>query len=136
MDLTDLSTSADWGLGGTNVTNCESTWNGASNSNSMIAAGAAAGTAAKLCDLSTNGSKTDWYLPAIDELRFIWENRFLINLNENVLGYSPLQYFYYYWSSTEVDDTTAWNMWLANGVPTPLTKSNTISVRAVRKFTN
>jgi hypothetical protein len=137
MDLADISSGAAWGLMGTNVSNCESTWDGFTNTASMITAGAAVGTAAQLCDASTNGGKIDWYLPAIDELSMIWQNRFLINLNVGVTpGFNSLV-FNNYWSSTENGNFHAWFFSFLNGTASNTSnnaKNATYYVRAVRRF--
>ena len=134
MDTSDVSPSAQWGLFGTLVSNCDSLWNGENNTNSIMAAGAPVGSAAQLCSVSTAGGKADWYLPALDELRFMYDNRFLININ----GYSlfiPVA-FNYYWSSTQSTDTVAWHFNFISGVAASpaIQKNQNISVRAVRKF--
>jgi hypothetical protein len=134
MDLADLSSTAAWGLNGIDVSNCESTWDGQTNTASLITAGIAVGTAAQLCDVSTNGGKIDWYLPAIDELSMIWQNRFLINLNVGVTsGFNSLV-FASYWSSTEITAFDAWNFNFTNGNTFTNNKTNTFYVRAVRRF--
>lgn len=133
MDSTDLSLSATWGLSGIFVPTCDSLWNGESNTNQMIVTGAAIGTAAVLCNNSNNGSKTDWYLPSIDELRFMVQNRFLININQFNFVFSPLA-FTNYFSSTQITDTQVWIVSNINGIPNATTKNSPIGVRAVRKF--
>ena len=132
MDLADLST-ATWGLIGTDVPNAESTWDGFTNTASIIAAGVAGGTAAQLCDASTSGGQSDWYLPAIDELSMIWQNRFLINLNQGVtVGFVPLNHVYY-WGSTEDGGSNSRAFNFSNGDAASLAKSNSLGVRAVRR---
>jgi hypothetical protein len=136
MDMQDASLSASWGLNGLLVSNCDSLWDGQANTNAMILAGAAVGTAAELCNIRIAGGKADWYLPALDELRYMFENRFLINLNQSNLLFIPLT-FANYWSSTQLTDTLAWHLSFINGVASSpaLTKDQTINVRAVRRFT-
>lgn len=134
MDLADLPGTPFWGLNGTNVLNCESTWDGKTNTDSIMSAGAAVGTAAQLCDASSNGGKTDWYLPATDELSMIWQNRFLINLNTGITpGFNPLGDTNY-WASTEFDSGGAWNFTFFNGYAFNNSKINPASLRAVRRF--
>ncbi len=79
VSLNDLSTSAQWGLNGTDVTNCESTTDGASNTAAIVAAGCLSTDAAGLCDAYSAGGFTDWYLPAIFELTLIESCLFQIN---------------------------------------------------------
>ena len=84
----------------------------------------------------------DWYLPAIDELSLLWQNRF--NVNRTLSGNSsagtipgtPTQIGYNnYWSSTESDTSAAWSFFFNDGyVYSYLIKNDTLYVRAVRKF--
>jgi hypothetical protein len=133
MDFADLSSSATWGLDGIDVPNCESTWDGFTNTASIITAGAAVGTAAQLCDTSTSGGQSDWYLPSIDELSMIWQNRFLINLNVGVTpGFNSLA-FNNYWSSTEFGASSAFTFNFNAGNSFGTSKTNSLAVRAVRR---
>ena len=132
MDLADLST-AQWGLNGTDVTNAESTWDGFTNTAAIVSTPGSGGFAASICDTSTNGGKTDWYLPSIDELSMIWQNRFLINLNQGVTpGFVPLNYLNY-WSSTEFAAGSAWALHFYYGSTNTYGKNLINSVRAVRR---
>jgi hypothetical protein len=132
MDLADLGLST-WGLDGIDVPNCESTWDGFTNTASIITAGAAVGTAAQLCDTSTSGGKSDWYLPSIDELSMIWQNRFLINLNVGVTsGFNSIA-FNNYWSSMEFGASAAFSFNFYAGNSFATSKTNSLVVRAVRR---
>jgi hypothetical protein len=84
-----------------------------------------------LCsDLSQNGYN-DWYLPSIDELEKVWDNR------NGFGGFTEGNY----WSSTQIDDTQVnyifFNM---GGSPqhNPLIettpKSDSMRVRAIRSY--
>jgi hypothetical protein len=127
--------SATWGLDTTNVPNCESTWDGQANTTAMMTAGAAVGTAAQLCDSSTNNGFTDWYLPAIDELSKIFHNRW--EIAQGLIAASGTQFdtTAYYWSSTEYVPTGAWSFYFNFGtVYSTGGKTNPYHVRAVRRF--
>ena len=84
--------------------------------------------------------KNDWYLPAIEELSLLWQNRFNVNrtLSGNssfgtILGATQIGYNNY-WCSTENGDNFAW-YFRRNGDSFPGgNKSDTNYVRAVRKF--
>jgi hypothetical protein len=142
VDTTDLSTSSDW----SNIDNviigptAQSTWDGSSNSNAIVGQLGFITGATKLCLDSTNNSKSDWYLPAIDELSLIWQNRFNVNKtlsgNSNfgpILGAVQIGYDYY-WSSTEYGSLNAWGLSFYDGIAGVNLKNTTYYVRAVRKF--
>jgi hypothetical protein len=143
VDTTDLSTSSAW----SNVTGtligatAQSTWDGLSNSNAIVGQSGSTAGAAKLCLDSTNNSKSDWYLPSIDELSLIRQNRF--NINKTLSGNSAFgsisgatQIFYNaYWSSTESGGSSAWYFLFSNGNTSSFgSKNDPNYVRAVRKF--
>ena len=138
VSLTDLSTGAVWGLFGTDLPNCESSWNGAANTAAIIAAGVEAGSAAQLCDAYEAGGFTDWYLPAIDELNLMYNAKY--NLNQSlsqIIGGAPfdLNYYRYYWSSSENYSGGAWRFYFGDGDTTyDYGKSSDYYVRAVRAF--
>ncbi len=88
--------------------------------------------------LNING-ESGWYLPAIDELNLLWNNRFLINKILRLKGYSLLSESRY-WSSTEVSVGIAYYFNFNNGhaditsegwLPT---KEIKCAVRAIRAF--
>jgi hypothetical protein len=137
VDTNDLSTSAPWATSNVNISNVESTWDGLTNTANLIAAGGAggitAGTAAVLCDTSTNNGKTDWYLPAIDELNKLFNNRWEVAQGITSSGGTQLA-FTSYWSSTEYDSSTLWYFFFSSGGAFNAFKNSTYYVRAVRKF--
>jgi hypothetical protein len=135
VGLTDLSTSQAW----SNVTvtaigaGAQSTWDGLSNSNAIVAQVGHTNSAAKLCLDSTANGQTDWYLPAIDELNILLHSRFEVAKGLIVAGGNELA-FTNYWSSTEYTLTNSWlgaNFTVING-ENP--KGVTIRVRAIRQF--
>jgi hypothetical protein len=142
VDTTDLSTSSAWSnITGTLIgATAQSTWDGLSNSNAIVGQSGFTAGAAKLCLDSTNNSKSDWYLPAIDELSLLWQNRF--NVNKTLSGNSAFgsisgatQIFYNsYWSSTESDSSYAWFFYFDDGSAYDFDKDSTYYVRAVRTF--
>lgn len=118
----------------------QSTWNGLSNSNAIIGQAGFTSGAAKTClDYSIN-SIDDWYLPAIDELSLLWQNRF--NINRTLSGNSSfgtivgaVQIAYgNYWSSTEYDLNNAWNFDFEYNSADSVSKSYAGYVRAIRKL--
>ncbi len=137
VSLTDLSTGAAWGLNGTDVPNCESSWNGADNTAAIMAAGVEVGSAAQLCDAYEAGGFTDWYLPAVDELNLMYNAKY--NLNQSlsqITGGAPFDLNpdnIFYWSSSEYDSYTAWQFYFSTGASFS-GKANYLHVRAVRAF--
>lgn len=142
VDTTDVSSSSFW----SNINNvsigatARSTWDGLSNSDAIVAQVGFTSGAAKSCLDSTNNGQTDWYLPAIDELSLLWQNRF--NVNRTLSGNSSFgsipgatQIGYNsYWSSSEDSVISAWFFYFNVGYANASNKSTTHYVRAVRKF--
>jgi len=144
VDVADLTTSSAWSdvtglaIGPT----AQTTWDGSSNTTAIITQAGATTGAAFLCDASTNGGKTDWYLPAIDELNLLYNNRFNVNrtLSGNssqgvVVGADELMSLTY-WSSTESPSlaSNAFYFIFGGGNNPTANKGTLVSVRAVRKF--
>lgn len=144
VDTTDLSTSQTWSnITGTAIgATAQSTWDGLSNSNAIVGQSGFTAGSAKLCLDSTNNSKSDWYLPAFDELNLLWQSRF--NVNKTLSGNSSFGSISgateilanSYWSSTEYNSTSA-NVFsfTEGGLAGTLAKNtNGYHTRAVRKF--
>lgn len=114
-------------------------YNGISNTNAIVAqTGApAAGTyAAGLCDVYTGGTFTDWYLPAIWELRLLFNVAPIVNkVLDAVGGYDILAANEVYWSSTEFTSINALAQSFDFGTISSFSKStSTFAVRALRAF--
>ncbi len=75
-----------------------------------------------------------WYLPSIDELSLLWNNRFHVNKTARVIGAMLLSTTAYYWSSTETNASDAFYFCFLKGTSYSTNKTNTYSVRAVRAF--
>jgi hypothetical protein len=137
VDTEDLSISAQFASLNADIPNVESTWDGVTNTANLIAAGAGsgitAGTAAVLCNSSTNNGKSDWYFPSIDELSKIWQNRWDIAQGITTASGTTLS-FTGYWSSSEFDSIDSWSFGFASGRADKAGKNNSNYVRAVRKF--
>ena len=82
--------------------------------------------AAGLCYNLDTGGYSDWYLPSLDELGKLYENRELIG------GFAINSY----WSSSEYYAGGAWYRFFGNGSPYNNGKSTSFHVRAVRSFPN
>ena len=136
---TDQSAAQAW----SNVNNlligqtAQSSWDGLSNSNAIVAQASHTSSAAKLCLDLVSGGQSDWYLPSIDELSLLWENRF--NVNKKLItigGVNVLTNTTDYWSSSESTNNSAFDFYIrsfsdnTSGDP----KSSTYYVRAIRAF--
>jgi len=85
----------------------QSSYDGISNTQAIITQGDISG-AAYYCDNFNDLGKSDWYLPAIDELNQLFDSRFVVNFTLNSIGANPLGHLSngminipIYWSSTE-----------------------------------
>jgi hypothetical protein len=135
VGLTDLSTSQAW----SNVTatligaGAQSTWDGLSNSNAIVAQVGHTNSAAKLCLDSTANGQTDWYLPSVDELLLALHNRFEVAQGLTTAGGDQFA-FTNYWSSTEYILTNAWGCNSFSIISGDNPKGVVARVRAIRKF--
>lgn len=139
VDITHQSVSQAW----SNITSsligpsAQSSWDGLSNSNAIIAQAGHTNSAAKLCLDLVSGGQSDWYLPAVDELSLLWHNRFIVNkVLSGISGSELLRTgLADYWSSTEASNNSVWPFRFgpgdANGNGF---KSMTYFVRAIRSF--
>jgi hypothetical protein len=139
VDKTDLSTSQAWSnidqtlIGAT----AQSSWDGLSNSNAIVAQAGHTNSAAALCLNSSNGGQNDWYLPSVQELNMLWNNYYTVARSlTQISGATQLET--YYWSSRESGSSFAWvfnfGSGSANGDQSDGVKFLTYSVRAVRAF--
>jgi hypothetical protein len=114
-----------------------SSWDGLSNTNTLVAAGPVFGitatTAAAVCANSINSGKSDWYLPSISELKKLYINTLEVNYSLTNIGGSILN-FTSYWSSTEANSSNAYGMNFMNNNQVMVTKGSVLMVRAIRKF--
>ena len=99
---------------------------GFSNTNKVVRSvrGEAVNYAAAMARSYQGGGYDDWYLPSKDELNQLYINKGLIGGFHN----------FFYWSSTEYDQNSAWMQFFSNGVQFSYLKSGTYYVRAVRAF--
>ena len=143
VDLADLGGLTAWGCSATTITGADGTdiGDGAQNTTDILAECTEAGIAARLCDTSTNGGFTDWFLPSTDELKEIENNIEIINAaitnNGGTIIPFPLtdpSVNSRYWSSTEVNSIQSNFFDFFNGLYGPASKVSTFNVRGVRAF--
>jgi hypothetical protein len=118
-----------WGCYGTVIAGADGTAIGTGNQNTIdIMAGCGTpGIAARACGDLVQGGYSDWYLPSIDELQQLYNNRAIIPGISN----------YFYWSSSETPNTSffAKRIWFEDGSMSPgANKDIPFFVRPIRSF--
>lgn len=134
--LTDQSISQAW----SNVTSAaigtsaQSSWDGLSNSNSIVGQAGHTSSAAKLCLDLVSGGQSDWYLPSIQELNMLWNNYYTVTRALSQISGATQLSNSVYWSSSESSTNYAWTFYFDSGGTSSGNKGNTNYVRAVRAF--
>lgn len=142
VSVNDQSTSQAW----SNITEvligsgAQSTWDGLSNSDAIVAQTGETISAASICLNLFSGGKDDWYLPSVDELSLLWHNRF--NVNRTLSGNSSYGSIASaeilgggdYWSSTEVDHQSSYFVYFSRGYSYGRRKYELNRVRAIRSY--
>jgi hypothetical protein len=127
-DQSDQLIRTKWDKGTYTITGATGTaiGTGFSNTNKIIASQGepAISYAAGLARAYTGGGYTDWYLPSKDELEKLSYTREIIGGFVN----------YYYWSSSEVEQSKAWFQTFFSGRQETSVKGEPAIVRAIRSF--
>lgn len=114
------------------ITNASSSWDGAHNTKLMINSPAANFT--KLPD----GGFNDWYVPSIDELIILFNNRYHVNKALSAGGFELLAHMNVpYWSSTEPENDNSRAFIFSpsqHSLNQSGTKTNQHRVRGIRAF--
>jgi hypothetical protein len=99
---------------------------GETNTSAILAVCPSPGIAARVCDTSTTGGYTDWFLPSRDELDTMYVHR------DTIGGFN----LFYYWSSTEQSIPGAWLVDFNASIPNEgwANKNRYIYLRCIRKF--
>jgi hypothetical protein len=104
----DQSNAATWGCSGTFYgSTLTAVGYGQMNSNRVLAECPTAGIAVRICDQSTHGGFSDWFLASVYELQYVYDQRKLLNLMSGG----------YYWSSSEHNAVSAWMYEMGGGGP-------------------
>jgi len=85
----------------------------------------------------TNNFSSEWYLPSIDELGLLYQNRFYVNLALHSMSNATPFIATFYWSSTEINSSTAYTFSTSNGYESTNgghNKPMNAGVRAIRAF--
>ncbi len=120
----NLPTRATWGCNSVFFNATRTAIGTGTKNTAAIVAGCSQQGAARLADQHTFGGYADWHLPSKDELHLIYLNRTIIP----GLGTYP------YWSSTELNSTTAIVQSMGLGTVVSGSKLASAYVRPVRAF--
>jgi len=123
----DQSTGSLWGCYGTSIPGVFGTaiGSGQANTTSIVNGCSDAGIAARICDDLVLNGYTDWFLPSIDELRWMTTEKYLIK------SFSS----YGYWSSSQINAQNAWGLFFNTGGSVFFEKNDgVVHVRAIRVF--
>jgi hypothetical protein len=118
--------------------NASSSWDGPANF-ALLFAGTSTQFSSVAYNIAMWGAGGGWYLPAVDELTKIWNNRWEISQGLIAAGGTQMQPSVY-WSSTENGENLAYNFDFSTGLanhsfnPANL-KATPQRLRAVRQFT-
>jgi hypothetical protein len=134
--LTDQSVGTVWSnVSITSIgTSAQSSWNGLTNSNAIVAQAGHTSSAAKLCLDLVSGGQTDWYLPSIQELSMLWNNYYTVARSLSQITGATQITPAIHWSSTEFNNGFAWFLGFLDGTIANNNKSAPYDVRAVRAF--
>lgn len=125
----DQSTGSEWGCFGTDISGAENDFigTGFQNTNEILNGCTDSQSAAAICDNFTLGGFDDWFLPSKDELDSMYQNLHL-------QGFGDLTGNMDYWSSSQVDYSSALLHQFGTGSQYAAYKTNSLHVRAVRYF--
>lgn len=138
--LTNLSTSLPYTITAFQSvligTTGQSLYDGLTNTNAIIAQTllpADTTYAAGISRLFAGGGFSDWYLPSLLELNTLYNSSGFIN---KILGATNgILKGFNYWSSTELNATSSWNLTSTDGAQVSNSKANNRAIRAVRIHT-
>lgn len=115
--------SYQWGCSGTNISTHTAIGSGNSNTNNIVSACNTSSTAARYAYNLTNGGYSDWFLPSYSELLKIAESGTLLDLTNS-----------YFWTSTQINSTTAYSVNARTGSMTSYSKTTSLYTLPVRQF--
>jgi len=87
--------------------------------------------AARAANNYAGGTASDWFLPSIGELYWLYQNRAQLNDKDGITAMPTTGYF---WSSSQCNLTYAWLQNFSNGGRSIDFKNYLSSVRSVRAF--
>ncbi len=139
VSLNNIGYFTQWGFDGIDLQGCSSTWDGFTNSSTIVSsANTYQGIAAQICDNYEGLGFNDWYLPAIDELVLLFNARFQVHKTLGQISNSDVlkdTIGEYYWSSTEINSSQVKTFDFYSGHIQFTTKMYGLHhIRAIRSF--
>lgn len=140
-DKVDMSTEQVWSKLDKTLVGppAQSSSDGLNNSKAIVAQEGHTQSAAALCPNSSNGGQNYWYLPSIDELTLLWNNRIAVNKTlSKMRGAKKLDFLSaFYRSSSESEYGNAWYFSFVHGFSDYAnTKDSPYFACAIRAFWN
>lgn len=122
----DISVTKVWDNGSSVLTQAFQTQvgYGAENTDSIVSVQGSGNYAAFTCQSYVFSSYSDWYLPSLEELQKLYQNRILIG------GFASTSY----WTSTESSISFAYTVSFSSGSFGTSMKNTTFKVRPIRYF--
>jgi len=119
----------EWGCNGTTIGGTTTSYgSGSTNTNAIVAGCATTTIGAYQCDNYTSGGFSDWFMPSLNELVVLYNNRVAI-------GNFPTTPVVGYWSSSESGIGNAHRIRFDTGAQsTNFTKDQAFHIRCVRAF--
>jgi hypothetical protein len=138
VSTVNLSSSVGWSTAQNSLIGsaAQSPWDGMGNTIAILGQFGGTNSAARICTAYRGGGFTDWYLPALHELKQLWNNYFAVSMAlSNISGGDYLHENVRVWSSTEERGDAAWTLWFTQGEMKEASKSSSsLVVRPIRKF--
>ena len=122
-----------WACAYTNITTTNALGSGATNTTNIVTdQSTCSNFAAKTCDDFVLNGYSDWFLPSIDELTELINNRLIINTSLIDNGGTSLNSNL--WSSSQVNSSTAYYKNIFSNTNSTTLKTSNYKVRAIRAF--
>lgn len=124
LQIYDVYVVSQWYNGSYIDCNADDVNTGFYNTPLIVTAQGGGSYAARICDVATNGGKSDWYLPSNEELTAMYQKG-LLNSSET------------YWSSTEIDSNLAYSINGSTGVFSQSDKSIStyVAIKTRKEYT-
>jgi hypothetical protein len=122
----DQSSGCNWGCQGTLITGTFSNSNGSSNTDLIYAQCSVPGMSSEICSNLVLGGYSDWYLPSIDELNLLYQQKSIVG------GFTANAY----WTSNQFSSVDAYWQNFNSGMQGHNLKNQSAGVRAIRAFSN